>query len=461
MEKKIFRSIFAVACGALLISTIVFTHVLYTYYMDKDVLEVLGLSSFAMLLSILQPLIIILVGLLIVATIVSSNVAKRIVEPINSIDVDNLEDNEVYEEIAPLISKISKQSRQLQRQIKEAKYKQLEFTTIMENMTEGILIIDTKYEVLSYNKAVAKLFAIDGVLDERSVFSFIKEKKFKKMVKKTIQGKQKEKIMSIGDKSYMVISNPVYENIRIVGAVIIVIDVTEKVERENYRREFTANVSHELKTPLTSISGFAEIMKSGMVRPEDVPGMADSIYEEAARLITLVNDIIKLSALEDEDISYESEDINLCQLVSEISNRLRNVIDKKEIDFVMDAKKDDIVLNAPKQIVSEMIYNLCDNAIKYNKQGGKVVVKLSDDDKKIYINVEDTGIGIEPEHHERIFERFYRVDKSHSKEVGGTGLGLSIVKHDVSYLGGNISIDSKIGEGTSIKVTISKRLVIS
>ena len=456
MEKKIFRSIFAVACGALLISTIVFTHVLYTYYMDKDVLEVLGLSSFAMLLSILQPLTIILVGLLIVATIVSSNVARRIVEPINSIDVDNLEDNEVYDEIKPLISKISKQSRQLQRQIKEAKYKQLEFTTIMENMTEGILIIDTKYEVLSYNKAVAKLFAIDGVLDERSVFSFIKEKKFKKMVKKTIQGKQKEKIMSIGDKSYMVISNPVYENIRIVGAVIIVIDVTEKVERENYRREFTANVSHELKTPLTSISGFAEIMKSGMVRPEDVPGMADSIYEEAARLITLVNDIIKLSELEDENISYENVDINLCELVNEIYDRLRTVIHKKEIDFNIDIEDTDIGLYAPKQIVSEMIYNLCDNAIKYNKQGGRVSISINCEGSNVSICVKDTGIGIESEHYERIFERFYRVDKSHSKEVGGTGLGLSIVKHDVSYLGGNIEVDSKIGEGTIIKVNIPK-----
>ena len=456
MEKKIYRSIFAVACGALLISTIVFTHVLYTYYLDKEVLKVLGLSEFALLLSILQPVTIILVGLLVVATIVASNVARRIVEPINSIDVDNLEDNEIYEEITPLISKISKQSRQLQRQIRDAKHKQVEFTTIMENMTEGILVIDTKYEVLSYNKAVVDLFADGIVPDERSVFSFNKDKKFKKMIKKTLAGKEKEKMLSIGDKTYMVISNPVYDNSRIVGAVIIVIDVTEKVERENYRREFTANVSHELKTPLTSISGFAEIMKSGIVRPEDVPGMADSIYEEAQRLITLVNDIIKLSALEDEDISYDSEDINLCQLVSEISDRLRTVLDKKEIEFVMDANKDDIVLNAPKQIVSEMIYNLCDNAIKYNKQGGKVTATLSEDDKKIYIKVEDTGIGIEPEHHERIFERFYRVDKSHSKEVGGTGLGLSIVKHDVNYLGGNISIDSKLGEGTSIEVSISK-----
>ena len=457
MEKKIFRSIFAVACGALLISTIVFIHVLYTYYMDKDVLEVLGLSAFALLLSILQPVTIILVGLLIVATIVSSNVARRIVEPINSIDVDNLEDNEIYEEITPLISKISKQSRQLQRQIREAKHKQVEFTTIMENMTEGILVIDTKYEVLSYNKAVIDLFADGVVPDERSVFSFNKDKKFKKMVKKTLEGKEKEKILNIGDKSYMVISNPVYENRRIVGAVIIVLDVTEKVERENYRREFTANVSHELKTPLTSISGFAEIMKSGIVRPEDVPEMAGSIYEEAGRLITLVNDIIKLSALEDEDISYESEDINLSELVNEIKERLKTVIDKKEVDFIIDVSSNDIYLHAPKQIVSEMIYNLCDNAIKYNKEKGKVDVKISEDNKEIHICVKDTGIGIEPEHHERIFERFYRVDKSHSKEVGGTGLGLSIVKHDVSYLGGNISIDSKVGEGTTIQVNIKKK----
>ena len=252
----------------------------------------------------------------------------------------------------------------------------------------------------------------------------------------------------------MVISNPVYENRRIVGTVIIVIDVTEKAQRENYRREFTANVSHELKTPLTSISGFAEIMKSGIVRPEDVPEMASNIYDEAARLITLVNDIIKLSALEDENISYESEDINVSELVGEIKDRLKNPIDKKEVEFCMDEVEADVVLHAPKKIVSELIYNLCDNAIKYNKQGGRVDVSLKKDKKYITFDVKDTGIGIDSEHHERIFERFYRVDKSHSKEVGGTGLGLSIVKHDVNFLGGNISINSKLSEGTHICVRI-------
>ncbi|MBE5934976.1 MAG: histidine kinase [Lachnospiraceae bacterium] len=456
MEKKIFKSIFLVALGVLVISTLVFASVLNTYYMDKEVLKVLGVTSYALMLSILQPVSIILVGILIAATVVASNVAKKIVEPINSIDVDNLENNEMYEEIKPLISKIGKQARQLQRQIKDAEQKQVEFNTIMEHMSEGILIIDTKYEVLSYNKAIVDLFT-DGIEpSSNSVFAFNKNKKFKKMIKKTFEGKQREKVIEIKERSYMVISNPVYEENRIVGAIIIVMDVTEKEKRDSFRREFTANVSHELKTPLTSISGFAEIMKSGIVKAEDMPEMANSIYEEAARLITLVNDIIKLSALDDENMSYESIDVNLCDLVKEINDRLATVIAKKEIDFNIKVENDELIINSPKQIVSEMLYNLCDNAIKYNKVGGMVQVEIWEDNKYMHIAVKDTGIGIEPEYHDRIFERFYRVDKSHSKEVGGTGLGLSIVKHDVSYLSGNIEVSSKIGEGTCIQVNIPK-----
>jgi two-component system phosphate regulon sensor histidine kinase PhoR len=305
------------------------------------------------------------------------------------------------------------------------------------------------------------MLANGEVPSTKSVFAFNRSNKFRKLIKKALNGKSKERVLEIKDKSYEIMASPVYESNKIVGAVIIVMDVTEKMQRDNYRREFTANVSHELKTPLTSISGFAEIMKSGLVKPEDIPEMASSIYDEAQRLIVLVNDIIKLSALEDESITYENEKINVVQLLEEIQTRLSNVISSKNIDFLIDKNEDnsDIVVEAPKEIVMELFYNLCDNAIKYNKQDGQVRVYVGRDRKKCTVSVSDTGIGIAPEHLERVFERFYRVDKSHSKEVGGTGLGLSIVKHDVNYLDGSISIDSKLDEGTEISVTIPGALV--
>ncbi len=414
-------------------------------------------SPFLLLLSLFQPILVIIAAILIVASIKASNVAKKIVEPINAINLDEPEENDVYDEITPLLVKISKQSVQLQRQIREAKQKQAEFITITENMNEGILIIDTKYEVLSYNKAVVDLFT-DGIVPEsKSVFAFNRSEDFRSIIKASLRGEGKVEVLEIKERSYEIISNPVYENESVIGAVVLVMDVTEKVKRDNLRREFTANVSHELKTPLTSISGFAEIMKTGMVKNEDMPDMANSIYEEAQRLVVLVNDIIKLSELDEASITYENEKINLHELLVEIQERLKTVIEKKNIQFYIDEK--DIVLDAPKQVVSEVVYNLCDNAIKYNHQGGLVDVSLSETDAYVKICVKDNGIGIAHTHQNRIFERFYRVDKSHSKEVGGTGLGLSIVKHDVNYLDGSIEIESNLGEGTTIVVNIPKKTI--
>lgn len=412
-------------------------------------------SPLLLLLSLFQPILVIIAAILIVASIIASSVAKKIVEPINAINLDEPEENDVYDEITPLLVKISKQSVQLQRQIREAKNKQAEFITITENMNEGILIIDTKYEVLSYNKAVVNLFT-DGIVPEsKSVFAFNRSEDFRNIIKASLKGEGKVEVLEIKERSYEIIANPVYENESVIGTVVLVMDVTEKVKRDNLRREFTANVSHELKTPLTSISGFAEIMKTGMVKNEDMPDMANSIYEEAQRLIVLVNDIIKLSELDEASITYESEKINLHELLVEIQERLKTVIEKKDIQLYIDEK--DIILDAPKQVVSEVVYNLCDNAIKYNHQGGLVDVSLSETDVYVKICVKDNGIGIAHAHQNRIFERFYRVDKSHSKEVGGTGLGLSIVKHDVNYLDGSIEIESNLGEGTTIVVNIPKK----
>ena len=279
-------------------------------------------SPLLLLLSLFQPILVIIAAILIVASIIATSVAKKIVEPINAINLDEPEENDVYDEITPLLVKISKQSVQLQRQIREAKNKQAEFITITENMNEGILIIDTKYEVLSYNKAVVNLFT-DGIVPEsKSVFAFNRSESFRNIIKASLKGEGKVEVLEIKERSYEIIANPVYENESVIGTVVLVMDVTEKVKRDNLRREFTANVSHELKTPLTSISGFAEIMKTGMVKNEDMPDMANSIYEEAQRLIVLVNDIIKLSELDEASITYESEKINLHELLVEIQNSL-------------------------------------------------------------------------------------------------------------------------------------------
>ena len=342
-------------------------------------------SPLLLLLSLFQPILVIIASILIVASIIASSVAKKIVEPINAINLDEPEENDVYDEITPLLVKISKQSVQLQRQIKEAENKQAEFITITENMNEGILIIDTKYDVLSYNKAIVNLFTNGVIPENKSVFAFNRSEDFRNIVKVALKGEGKVEVLEIKERSYEIIANPVYDNGDVVGAIILVMDVTEKVKRDNLRREFTANVSHELKTPLTSISGFAEIMKTGMVKPEDMPDMANSIYEEAQRLIVLVNDIIKLSELDEASIAYEYEKINLHELLTEIEDRLKNVIDKKDIQFYIDEK--DIMIHAPKQVVSEVIYNLCDNAIKYNHQGGTVDVSLAETDAYVKIIV--------------------------------------------------------------------------
>lgn len=412
------------------------------------------MTPLALTLALFQPLLIITFALLIGAAILASSVAKKIVKPINEINIDKPEDNDVYDEITPLLVRISKQGNQLQSQLKEAKQKQAEFTTITENMNEGIIVIDTKYEVLLYNKAIVNLFTQGKEPEGKSVFVFNRTGEFRNLIESALKAERAEAVLEIKEKSYEVIANPVFENEKVIGAVIVVMDVTEKIERESLRREFTANVSHELKTPLTSISGFAEIMKNGIVKSEDIPEMANRIYSEAQRLITLVNDIIKLSELEDYKISYEEEDINLSTLIEEIRDRLSNVIDKKNIDFIIETS--DIKIKAPREIVSEMMYNICDNAIKYNKDGGRVKVNILKEGKDVRITVEDTGIGIAHSHQNRIFERFYRVDKSHSREVGGTGLGLSIVKHNVTYLNGKIELYSELGKGTKINIIIPK-----
>lgn len=402
------------------------------------------------LLGLLQPIIVILVAALILTAVLSSRVSKAIIKPINELDLENPEKNETYEELTPLLRKISEQKRTISRQLAQAKKKQNEFNLITENMNEGFLVIDKDTNILTHNGAALKLLGIENPASD-SALAICRTKEFREVVTNSLSGEKAQSIMKQNDRAYSLIASPVFENENVIGAVIIIIDITEIEKREEMRREFTANVSHELKTPLTSISGFAELMKNGGVPDETVTDFSKSIYDESQRLISLVNDIIKISELDEKNISLECEQVDLYKLSNEIIDRLKSEAAKKNVTLNLIGANAEII--GIRKILDEMIYNLCDNAIKYNNEGGTVDIIVSGTDKKTSVIVRDTGIGIPLEHQSRVFERFYRVDKSHSKKVGGTGLGLAIVKHGAMYHNADIQLESTEGKGTSITIS--------
>ena len=410
-------------------------------------------SVVIILLGLLQPLIIIIVLALIISIFLSYRLSKAIIKPINELDLDNPAANETYEELTPLLKKISAQKKTISNQIKEAKQKQEEFKLITENMSEGLLIIDKDFNILSYNQAAKTLLDVDDA-ENKSVLSFNRSRGFRNTIETALSGERAENDITHDENTYNLIANPVYENEKIIGAVIVIIDITESVKREQLRQEFTSNVSHELKTPLTSISGFAEMMKSGGTPDETVVDFSTSIYDEAQRLITLVSDIMKISELDEGVIPFEKEQVDLRELSKDIIKRLAPVANKRNI--TLNVIGDTAYVSGTRKILDEMIYNLCDNAIKYNKENGTVDVIINESKSKVNLTVRDTGIGIPQGEQSRVFERFYRVDKSHSKLVGGTGLGLAIVKHAAAYHDAEISLESIVGKGTSVTIGFNK-----
>lgn len=405
------------------------------------------------LLGMLKPVLFIIFVALILALVLSSRVSEAIIEPINRLDLDVPENNDTYEELTPLLRKIADQKETIEEQLADARKKQNEFNLITENMSEGFLVIDTDANLLAYNSAALNLLEIVQPAD-RNVLMFCRTKVFRDVISDVLSGKRTENIMVRDGCSYSLIANPVFENETVIGAVVVILDITEREKRDVLRREFTANVSHELKTPLTSISGFAELMKEGNVPGKDIIDFSQSIYDEAQRLVTLVNDIIKLSELDGQSISFENEPVDLYGLSSEIIKRLEKEADKKNITFHLTGGRAEII--GVRKILDEMIYNLCDNAVKYNKENGMVDVIVKHTEDEVDVTVRDTGTGIPPAHQGRVFERFYRVDKSHSKKVGGTGLGLAIVKHGAMYHNAKISMESTVDVGTAITLAFSK-----
>ncbi|WP_317856235.1 ATP-binding protein [Chakrabartyella piscis] len=407
-------------------------------------------TVFAVFTTIASPMVGVLIFALILSLIVAYYISKIIIKPINEIDLEHPENLSVYEELTPLLYRISAQNKQLQKQMDDLQRQKQEFDMITANMQEGLLVLDSKGGVFSYNEGVLHLMNIDPPKKRESVFVLNRSEGFRQCVEKALDGKHWEERVMIGDRMCQLFANPVIQYGVVAGVILLLFDITEKEEREILRREFTANVSHELKTPLTSISGFAEIMKNGMVRPDDVPHFSGKIYDEAQRLIQLVQDIIKLSRLDEKQTIMEKEMVDIAALAMDVGRRLEPIAAKKSVEIAVETEP--VSMMCVSQVMQEMVYNLCDNAIRYNKDGGKVCLDVKKSGNAMILSVKDTGIGIAPENQKRVFERFYRESASRSKETDGTGLGLSIVKHGAIIHNAKIDLKSKLGEGTEITI---------
>lgn len=385
---------------------------------------------------------------------VAAIVARVVVKPINSIDLKNPDIGESYSEIAPLLHRISEQNHEIDQQIAELTRSRKEFSLITENMSEGFIIIDSRTEVLSYNTAALKILGSDFTGSSRSVLVLNRSEAFRSAVEDALAGKRSETDLTLSEKIYQVIATPAFTGSSVTGAVMIILDITEKEAREELRREFTSNVSHELKTPLTTIYGISDMLVGGIVKPEDIPGFAKIIRDEAGRMITLIQDILKLSQLDENTFSDQRERVDLYELAQSAAERLRPQADEKHVTISVTGERSEFTGIAT--VLEEMIYNLLDNAVKYNKQGGRADVDVRSSGDDIVVTVSDTGIGVPADSIDRIFERFYRADKSHSRKIGGTGLGLSIVKHGVSLHGGSITVKSSEGSGTTFTMALPK-----
>ena len=423
---------------------------------DSTVLRVSGTqdSVLALVENLIFPLCGLLCLMLILSGIMASAISKRIVKPINELDLESPEENQIYEELSPLLSKIHRQNREIQNQLELAKQQQEEFSLITENMQEGLIVIDKYTMILSANSSAWNLFHMDRVRQGESVYCLDREEEFRHAIEQVLSGEHTELVLKLNGSDIQLIANPVIRDKKTEGAVVLLVNVTEKLERESLRREFSANVSHELKTPLTSISGFAEIMQGGLVKCEDIPQFAGRIYKESQRLLQLVEDVIQISQLDEEKTSYVWEPVDVYQVCKNAFESLKEKAKRLNVHLYICGER--MKMEAVRTLLEEAIYNVCDNAIKYNRNDGSVSVFLTQTAQEIQIVVKDTGVGIPKEDQGRVFERFYRVDKSHSKEIGGTGLGLSIVKHAVGALKGSVILRSEEGNGTEITLRFPK-----
>ena len=408
-------------------------------------------NLFGLLFGMTGMILIAIALTLAVAAFLAGRMTKSIVQPINDLNLEDPENSKVYDELAPLLLRLSRQNDQIGRSLRELSRRQQEFNAIIDNMSEGLVVLNTRSAIVLLNNSAKAVFHVGGDCVGKNILALSRSLSLQHAVQRAGEGKPSEATMEMDGRVYQLLANPVRSpGETVTGVVLLVLDITERSNAEKMRREFTANVSHELKTPLTSISGYAEIMKNGLAKKEDMQEFSSRIYEESARLITLIEDILELSQLDEGSTFSDKEPVELLGLCRQVYQRLVPQAAQRGISFLIYGQPQEI--NGVRQILEEMVYNLFDNAIKYNKEGGKVEVTVKKEDGGAVLCVEDTGIGIPPEHQDKVFERFYRVDKSHSKQTGGTGLGLSIVKHGALFHDARVSLESQEGKGTKITI---------
>lgn len=442
MKKLVYKCVFLTGYA------LAFVCITVMYFFCKN--SLLAQGGIRLPVMLISPVTVILVVTGLLCALVSNLLSKRLINGVEKINLDDPVYGENFTEFYSLIGHLKEQNKIIYDQKEDLRLRKKQFSAITDNMSEGFLLVDYNMQVLSFNQSAVK-FLFGGNEVQTELRKSRCDGNVIKSVESALAGERTEMLIENDGAFVEIIASPVVSHGQVIGGVIIALDVTEKYQRDQLRKEFSANVSHELKTPLTSITGFAELMRDGLVTGDKIKEFSGDIYKEGHRLLSLVNDIIRLSKL-DEDVSQpEAGEVDLMELCGEVCRELMPVAHKKQVEITLSGES--VKVNGVYQILQEMVFNLCDNAIKYNKNGGKVVAYVGTlSDGAPYIKVSDTGIGIPLSHQNRVFERFYRVDKSHSKEIGGTGLGLSIVKHAAAYHGAAVSLKSEVDVGTDITV---------
>ena len=420
---------------------------------DRSVLRLStdDISPEGVLWLLARPTMLLLLGVLVLTWFVAKRLSRRIVEPLNTIDLDNPLANETYDELMPLLSRIEQQHREISDQSILLNQQRNEFQIVIDNMEEGLVLLNKEGRILLMNRSATHLLAVqDEDYIGRDFLLFGDEPKLHKLLSKVYNGKNYSVSVEMDNKNYEIHGNPVFSDDDIQGVVLFYMDVTEKMEAEQLRREFSANVSHELKTPLHSISGCAELLLNNMVKEADQPQFLQQIYDEAQHMVALVENIISISKLDETSEELPLEEIDLLAMSQDVVKQLMPHAKMKDIE--LDVSGENVIIKGVHTLIHEMVYNLCDNAIKYNKENGSVSVIVTKNKDEAVLKVKDIGIGIPEDQVDRVFERFYRVDKSHSRASGGTGLGLSIVKHAAIRHNATIKVKSKVGKGTTISV---------
>ena len=411
-------------------------------------------SVLGLMLGMWDSIVLVIIAVLALSYWLSRRLSREVVKPLNELNLEMPLANEGYEEIQPLLRQLESQQRQLRAQSTELKQKQKEFNTVTRSLSEGLVLLNSSGTILSINPSAAKLLEVTPNCLGADFSVANRNPAVAVLVEQALHGEKQEQTVTLSAGQYLAAASPVRSEGQVFGVVLLLFDVTQKQQAEQLRREFTANVSHELKTPLHAISGYAELMKSGLVPQSDMITFSEKIYQESQRMVQLVSDTLRLSRLDEGAADMQWDTVDLYEAAQHAVHELTAPAELAGVSIHLEGSS--AYISAIPQLLGAILFNLADNAVKYNKPGGCVTIRIEDRASEALLTVSDTGIGIAPENQQRVFERFYRVDKSHSKAVGGTGLGLSIVKHGVQILGARMDLESEVGKGTTITVHFPK-----